>query len=393
MTNFSKRTWAEINLNSIEYNFRNIKNKLSERTKILCVLKADAYGHGAEFLVKEYEKLGADWYGVSNIDEAVQLRNAGAKKPILIFGYTNPEMVETLNKYDISQAVFSLQYAQKLSEICEKTSSKIKIHIKVDTGMSRIGFFCQSEESINSSAEEIKQLKNLKNLETEGIFTHFSVSDDMTNNTEYTIKQYNNFCSIIKKIENEGMKIPIKHCCNSGGIISCPGMHMDMVRAGVILYGLYPSEEVKDKIDLKPVMQLKTVVSQVKEIPENTSVSYGRTFVSNKKMKIASVSIGYADGYSLKFSNSAELLIHGKRAKIVGRVCMDQLMIDITNIENVKEGDEVTIFGTDNPQSISVDELAKIAGTINYEIVCLIGKRVPRIYIKDGKIKGKISLV
>ena len=168
---------------------------------------------------------------------------------------------------------------------------------------------------------------------------------------------------------------------------------MDMVRAGVILYGLYPSEEVKNKIDLKPVMQLKTVVSQVKEIPENTSVSYGRTFVSNKKMKIASVSIGYADGYSLKFSNTAELLIHGKRAKIVGRVCMDQLMIDITNIENVKEGDEVTIFGTDNPQSISVDELAKIAGTINYEIVCLIGKRVPRIYIKDGKIKGKISLV
>ena len=393
MTSFSKRTWSEIDLNAVEYNFRNIKNKLSENTKILCVLKADAYGHGAEFLVKEYEKLGADWYGVSNIDEAVQLRNAGAKKPILIFGYTNPEMVETLNKYDISQAVFSLQYAQKLSEICEKTSSKIKIHIKVDTGMSRIGFFCQSEESINSSAEEIKQLKNLKNLEIEGIFTHFSVSDDMTNNTEYTIKQYNNFCSIIKKIENEGMKIPIKHCCNSGGIISCPGMHMDMVRAGVILYGLYPSEEVKDKIDLKPAMQLKTVVSQVKEIPENTSVSYGRTFVSNKKMKIASVSIGYADGYSLKFSNTAELLIHGKRAKIVGRVCMDQLMIDITNIENVKEGDEVTIFGTDNPQSISVDELAKIAGTINYEIVCLIGKRVPRIYIKDGKIKGKISLV
>ena len=393
MTNFSKRTWAEINLNSIEYNFRNIKNKLSERTKILCVLKADAYGHGAEFLVKEYEKLGADWYGVSNIDEAVQLRNAGAKKPILIFGYTNPEMVETLYKYDISQAVFSLQYAQKLSEICEKIGSKIKIHIKVDTGMSRIGFFCQSEESINNSAKEIKQLKNLKNLEIEGIFTHFSVSDDMTNNTEYTLKQYNNFCSIIKKIENEGMKIPIKHCCNSGGIISCPGMHMDMVRAGVILYGLYPSEEVKDKIDLKPAMQLKTVVSQVKEIPENTSVSYGRTFVSNKKMKIASVSIGYADGYSLKFSNTAELLIHGKRAKIVGRVCMDQLMIDITDIEDVKEGDEVTVFGTDNPQNISVDELAKIAGTINYEIVCLIGKRVPRIYIKDGKIKGKISLV
>ena len=349
MTSFSKRTWSEIDLNAVEYNFRNIKNKLSENTKILCVLKADAYGHGAEFLVKEYEKLGADWYGVSNIDEAVQLRNAGAKKPILIFGYTNPEMVETLNKYDISQAVFLLQYAKKLFKICEKTGSKIKINIKFDTVMSRIGFFCQSEESINSSAEEIKQLKNLKNLETEGIFTYFSVSDDMTNNTEYTINQYNNFCSIIKKIENEGMKIPIKHCCNSGGIISCPGMHMDMVRAGVILYGLYPSEEVKDKIDLKPVMQLKTVVSQVKEIPENTSVSYGRTFVSNKKMKIASVSIGYADGYSLKFSNSAELLIHGKRAKIVGRVCMDQLMIDITDIENVKEGDEVTIFVTDNP--------------------------------------------
>lgn len=392
MEKFSKRTWAQVDLNAIRYNFNSIKEKISEGTKVLCVLKADAYGHGAEFLVKEYERLGADYYGVSNLDEALQLRKAGAKKPILIFGYTPPEMAETLSKENVSQALFSLEYAKELYNSCKEKNVKVKVHLKIDTGMSRIGFFCQNDEDINKSIKEIEKIrKDMPLLDIEGMFTHFSVSDDVTNNREYTIYQFNNFKKVISGLEELGIKVPLKHCCNSGGIISFPEMQLDMVRAGVILYGLYPSKETEGKIDLKPAMELKAVVSQVKEIPENTSLSYGRTFVSGDKMKIASVTIGYADGYSLKFSNNAELLVKGKRAKIVGRVCMDQLMIDVTNIEGVKSGDEVTVFGCDGTEKISVDEMAEKIGTINYEIVCLIGKRVPRIYINNGKVEGRVS--
>ncbi|MBQ2671946.1 MAG: alanine racemase [Clostridia bacterium] len=392
MEKFSKRTWAQVDLNAIRYNFNSIKEKISEGTKVLCVLKADAYGHGAEFLVKEYERLGADYYGVSNLDEALQLRKAGAKKPILIFGYTPPEMAETLSKENVSQALFSLDYAKELYQNCKEKNVKVKVHLKIDTGMSRIGFFCQNDEDINKSIKEIEEIKNsMPLLDIEGMFTHFSVSDDVTNNREYTVYQFNNFKKVISGLEELGIKVPLKHCCNSGGIISFPEMQLDMVRAGVILYGLYPSKETEGKINLKPAMELKAVVSQVKEIPKNTSLSYGRTFVSGEKMKIASVTIGYADGYSLKFSNNAELLVKGKRAKIVGRVCMDQLMIDVTNIEGVKSGDEVTIFGCDGAEKISVDEMAEKIGTINYEIVCLIGKRVPRIYINNGKVEGRVS--
>ena len=392
MENFSKRSWAEIDLNALEYNFNSIKSKLSKNTKLLCVLKADAYGHGAGFLVKEYEKLGADWYGVSNIDEAIQLRKNGAKKPILIFGYTDPDMAEFLYKYEISQAVFSHEYALELCKRCRKSNLKLKIHLKIDTGMSRIGFFSQTEEDIKKSVSEIEDIKNnIPELEFEGIFTHFSVADDISNNHDYTVMQFENFKSIIKSLEEKGIEIPIKHCCNSGGIISFPDMHLDMVRAGVILYGLYPSEEVKNKIDLKPVMQLKTVVSQVKTIPAGVSISYGRTFKSEHEMKIASVSIGYADGYSLRFSNNAQMIVRKKRVPVVGRVCMDQLMLDVTKIPDVEEGDEVTVFGTSENEFLSVDELAQRINTINYEIVCLIGKRVPRIYFKNGEIVGKVS--
>ncbi len=392
MEEFSKRTWARIDLDAIEYNFRSIKSKLSSKVKILCVLKADAYGHGAEFLVKKYEDLGADYYGVSNLDEAVQLRNAGAKKPILIFGYTPSNMAHLLYKHDITQALFSLEYAKKLVYECKKNNLKLKVHIKIDTGMSRIGFFSQTPEDIEKSAKEIINInENFPELEISGAFTHFSVSDDCKNNREYTLRQYSNFKLLIKKLEDRGMKIPIKHCCNSGGIINFPEMHMDMVRAGVILYGLHPSKETESKIDLKPAMQLKTVVSQVKTIPKDISVSYGRTFISNKATKIASVAIGYADGYSLKFSGKAEMIVAGKRVPIVGRVCMDQLMLDVSDIESVDEGSIVTVFGRDGKEAITVDELAGLISTINYEIICLIGKRVPRIYVKNGEIVGKIS--
>lgn len=394
MEEFSKRTWAQIDLDALAYNFKSIKSKLKENTKILCVLKADAYGHGAGFLVKEYERLGADWYGVSNLDEAIELRKNGATKPILIFGYTPSNMAHLLYKYDISQALFSTQYAKKLCEECKNKNLKLKVHLKIDTGMSRIGFFAQTREFIEKSAEEIIKIKEtMPELEIEGMFTHFSVADDMTNNREYTIKQYNNFKAMAEKLENAGIDIPLKHCCNSGAIINFPEMQMDMVRAGVILYGLHPSKETKNKIDLKPVMQLKTVISQVKTIPKDVSISYGRTFVSKEEMKIASVAIGYADGYSLRFSNKAKMLVKGKRVHIVGRVCMDQLMLDVSDVLNVSEGDIVTVFGTDNEENITVDELADLIGTINYEIICLIGKRVPRVYVKNGDVIDRVSYI
>ncbi|MBR2579482.1 MAG: alanine racemase, partial [Clostridia bacterium] len=375
MEKFVKRTWAKVDVDNIKHNFNEIKKRLNPKTKLLCVLKADAYGHGAEFLVGEYEKLGADFFGVSNLDEAMQLRKAGAKKPILIFGYTPSECADILADNNISQAVFSLEYAKKLQKQCKNKGVKVKAHLKIDTGMSRIGFFAQDEESRNRSVDEILEISGMPEIEIEGMFTHFSVADDVTNNKEYTLNQIDNFKDIIKILEAKGLYIPLKHCCNSGALINFHDMQLDMVRAGVILYGLYPSDEIVGKIDLKPAMSLKTVVSQVKTIPKGTSVSYGRTFVSDREIKVASVAIGYADGYSIKFSNNSEMLVHGKRAKILGRVCMDQLMLDVSDIEGVAEGDEVIVFGGDGENNISVDELAKNIGTINYEIICLIGKR------------------
>ncbi len=393
MEEFSRRAWVQVDLDALEHNFKSIKNKLSKDTKLLCVLKADAYGHGAEFLVKEYDKLGADWYGVSNIDEAVQLRKTGTQKPILIFGYTAPEMAEILYRHNISQALFSYSYAEKLHSECKKKNLKLNVHLKIDTGMSRIGFFSQTPGDIERSVEEISKIKDFGEFEIEGIFTHFSVADDVTHQKEYTLKQFENFMSVINKLKSRGIEIPLKHCCNSGGIINFPQMHLNMVRAGIILYGLYPSDEVKDKIDLKPVAQFKTVISQVKTVPKNTSVSYGRTFTSSEEMKIASVSLGYADGYLRCFSNNAEMIVCGKRAPITGRVCMDQLMLDVSDVDEVKEGCTVTVFGEDGEEKISVDELASKIGTINYEVTCLIGKRVPRIYYKNGRITGRLNYI
>ena len=393
MEKFVKRTWAEVNINNIKHNFRKIKNKLNPKTKLLCVLKADAYGHGSEFLVREYEKMGADFFGVSNLDEAMQLRKAGARKPILIFGYTPSECADILANNSISQTVFSLEYAKQLQIQCKNKGVNIKAHIKIDTGMSRIGFFAQNEESRKKSINEILEINNMPEIEIEGMFTHFSVADDTANEKNYTLMQINNFKNIINSLESKKLHIPLKHCCNSGGMINFPDMHLDMVRAGIILYGLYPSEEIAKKISLQLSMSLKTVISQIKIIPKGTSVSYGRTFVADKEIKIASVAIGYADGYSIKFSNNSEMIVRGKRSKVLGRVCMDQLMIDVSDVDGVREGDVVTVFGGDDENYISVDELAKNIGTINYEIVCLIGKRVPRVYFENGEIVGNVSYI
>ncbi len=389
MEDFLKRTWAEVDLNAIEHNFKVIRSAVNKKSLIMCVIKADAYGHGSTFLAKEYENLGADWFGVSNIEEALQLRENGIKKPILILGYTPISSIEKLADYNISQAVLSLEYANSLSDASEKLGLNIKVHIKIDSGMSRIGLVCHDDNSLNKAVNDIIDISKLKGITIEGMFTHFSVSDDGKDGEAYTKEQFDRFKFVIDKVRISGIDVPLCHCCNSGAIIDYPEMNLDMVRAGIILYGLSPSSKTKNKLNLKPAMKLKTVISLLKYIEPGSAVSYGRTFISDKKIKVATVPIGYADGYSRAFSNKSQMIVCNKRVNVIGRVCMDQLILDVSDVSDIHEGSIVTVFGDE----LTVDELANIANTINYEIVCLVGKRVPRIYIKDNKTVGQLNYI
>jgi len=383
-----KRTWAEISLNAIEHNYNVIRNKVADDTKVCCVIKADGYGHGAVELSQIYEKLGADFFAVSNIDEGIEIRKSGSKLPIVILGYTPISEAENLAEYDISQAVFSLEYAKELSEKCVEEDCICKMHIKVDSGMSRIGFMCQEFPRDEYSIEEICEACCLPNLEVEGLFTHFCVSDEDAEGREFTNKQYENFIHVRDSLKKRGVDISVVHCSNSGAIEDYPETCCDMVRAGIILYGLAPSSKLADRLDLVPAMTLKTVVAFVKEVQKGATISYGRTFTADRKMKIATVPIGYADGFIRQNAKDGYMMVTGKKAKIVGRICMDQTMLDVTDIEDVKTGDEVVVFGTGENGEPTADSLAENTGTINYETVCLVGKRVPRIYIKDGKIEN-----
>lgn len=386
--NMVKRTWAEISLNAIEHNYNVIRNKVADDTKVCCVIKADGYGHGAVELSQIYEKLGADFFAVSNIDEGIEIRKSGSKLPIVILGYTPVSEAENLAEYDISQAVFSLEYAKELSEKCVEEDCICKMHIKVDSGMSRIGFMCQEFPRDEYSIEEICEACCLPNLEVEGLFTHFCVSDEDAEGREFTNKQYENFIHVRVSLKKRGVDISVVHCSNSGAIEDYPETCCDMVRAGIILYGLAPSSKLADRLDLVPAMTLKTVVAFVKEVQKGATISYGRTFTADRKMKIATVPIGYADGFIRQNAKDGYMMVNGKKAKIVGRICMDQTMLDVTDIEDVKTGDEVVVFGTGENGEPTADSLAENTGTINYETVCLVGKRVPRIYIKDGKIEN-----
>lgn len=386
--NMVKRTWAEISLNAIEHNYNVIRNKVADGTKVCCVIKADGYGHGAVELSQIYEKLGADFFAVSNIDEGIEIRKSGSKLPIVILGYTPVSEAINLAAYNISQAVFSLEYAKELSEKCVEEDCICKMHIKVDSGMSRIGFMCQEFPRDEYSIEEICEACCLPNLEVEGLFTHFCVSDEDAEGREFTNKQYENFIHVRDSLRKRGVDISVVHCSNSGAIEDYPETCCDMVRAGIILYGLAPSSKLADRLDLVPAMTLKTVVAFVKEVQKGATISYGRTFTADRKMKIATVPIGYADGFIRQNAKDGYMMVNGKKAKIVGRICMDQTMLDVTDIEDVKTGDEVVVFGTGENGEPTADSLAENTGTINYETVCLVGKRVPRIYIKDGKIEN-----
>ncbi len=378
-TSMLKRTWAEINLDHLCHNYKVIKERV-KTAKIMAVVKADAYGHGDRYISRALQECGADYFGVSNIEEALSLRKNGIVKPILIFGITPPEYVKELSRLGITQTVFSAEYAKELNDACVREGAVVECHLKVDSGMSRIGFMCDDKNDFEKACE----CYSLSNLRFKGIFTHFAVSDEENERSKnFTREQFEKFLSFTKALEERGFEVGLRHTCNSAGVLSYPEYHLDMVRPGVILYGLNPSGECVCK-DLKPVMELKSVVSMVKKVPENKSVSYGRTFVTAKDTTLATVCLGYADGYPRALSNQGEVLVHGRRAKIAGRVCMDQVMIDVSEIETVRENDVVTLFGHDGNEFIGADDLAKIDGTISYELICLIGKRVPRLYLKDN---------
>ena len=394
MDNYFRRTWAQISLNRIEHNYKVIREQISDRTKLCCVIKADAYGHGALEFAELYEQLGADFFAVSNLEEALQLRIGGIKLPILILGYTPASYAKELSDNNISQAILSLEYAKELSESAKTFGVCVKSHIKIDTGMSRIGIMCQDTKRDNAP-EEVMEIFSLSNLEIEGIFTHFAVSDEKESGEEYTLHQIECFEYIINSLKENGIDTDkiIKHCSNSAAIMDYKSAHMDMVRAGIILYGLSPSSKLKGQVALKPAMEIKSVVAHIKDVEAGTTISYGRTFEAEKKMKIATVPIGYADGYIRNLANDAYMIGKGKKAKVVGRICMDQCMIDISEIEGVKVGDTVTVVGKTGNTEITMDDVASWTGTINYEVVCLVGKRVPRVYVRDKEVTAVTSLI
>lgn len=371
-------------MNAAINNYHAIKNQIGEDTKICCVIKADGYGHGAVELAKLYSELKCDYFAVSNLDEALELRNADIKEPILILGYTPADRAKDLSDNNISQAVYGKDYAQLLSDECKKAGVSCKIHIKIDTGMSRLGFMCQQFPRDEYSIKEIKEACELPNLIPEGIFTHFAVADECEDGKDFTLNQYKAFKYTVDKLKEMGVEFSITHCSNSGAILDYPQMKLSMVRAGIVLYGFAPSDKLRDRLDLEPIMRLKTMVSYVKEIKKGTTVSYGRTFTADRDMKIATVPVGYADGYIRAFAKDGYMFIKGQKAKIIGRICMDQTLLDVTDIEGVEIGNVCVLFGNGRGGEPTAYDVAAWGNTINYEIVCSVSKRVPRLYRRDG---------
>ena len=375
---YLRRTWAEINLDALVHNFKLIRSMTD--AKIFSVVKANAYGHSVDLVAPELDKAGTDYFAVSNLEEAKEIRALGINKPILILGYTPPARAKELYEFDLIQTVFSYDFARKLNESAEKESISIRTHIKLDTGMGRIGFDFRDEGF--KELVEARRLIYFKNLNFEGIFTHFPVADGISDSDkQYTRLEFERFKAAIKYLEESGFKFKIKHCCNSASFITNKDMHLDAVRPGIILYGLTPSTDLEISKEFKPVMSFKSVISMVKTVYAGETVSYGKTYTFQKNTKVATVTAGYADGVLRLLSNKGRVLINGKYANIVGRICMDQFCVDVTDIENVKEGDTVTLFG----EGLPVEEFAAYAETINYEVVCGLSKRVPRIYIKNGQ--------
>lgn len=381
-----ERVKAVVSLDAIAHNFAEMKKNIAKSTKIVAVIKADGYGHGAEAIARLIEDYDYIWgFAVATPEEALQLRTFGVKKPILILGIVFEEYFTQMIAKEIRLTVCTYEMAQKLSEEAQRQGRDVHIHIGLDTGMSRIGFADRQE-----SVEEIKKISQLPNLKIEGMFTHFARADETDRSP--AIDQLNRYLNFAKLLEDAGIQIPMKHCSNSAGIIRVPEANLNAVRAGITIYGIYPSNEVeRDIVKLIPAMELKSHISYIKTVEPGAAFSYGGTFTAKKEMKVATIPVGYADGYPRSLSNKGWVLIHGKKAPILGRVCMDQFMVDITKIPDAKAGDEVTLIGKDGKEFISIEKFGDLSGRFSYEFACDISKRVPRVYIKDGKEWGELT--
>ncbi len=375
------RGYVTINLNAVYNNIVNLKNNTRQGTNVIAVVKTDGYGHGAVPIARTIDEL-VSAFAVATIDEAINVRRHGITKPVYVIGYTHHSQFQRLIENEIRCTVFDMETAKQLSGMATKLNKTAYIHIKIDTGMSRIGFKDNDE-----TVDKIIEISRMEGICVEGIFTHFYAADEYDKSR--ALKQYDRFVNIIDKIEARGLTIPVKHCSNSAAIMEMDNVNLGNVRAGIALYGLMPSDEVdKDAVKLTPALEWKSHVIFVKDIEAGTGVSYGATFVADKSMRIATIPIGYGDGYRRSLSNKGYVLINGKRANIIGRVCMDQFMVDVSGIPNVKIDDEVTLIGRDGDEEISAEEMGKLADTFNYEIVCDISKRMPRVYIYNDKLVG-----
>ena len=380
------RAKAVVSLDAIAHNFQEMKKNIAEGTKMIAVIKADGYGHGAvavAHLVQDYDYIWG--FATATAEEALQLRKAGVIKPVLILGIVFRESFEDLIREDIRPAVCTLEMAEELSAEAVRQEKTVHIHLALDTGMTRIGF-----ADTPQSVEMIRKIASLPNLRIEGMFTHFARADEYDRSP--AMVQLDRYLKFADMLEEAGVKIPIRHCSNSAGIIRIPEANLNIVRAGITIYGIYPSSEVeRDIIKLEPAMELKSHITYVKEVGAGNAVSYGGTYVTDGMTRIATIPVGYADGYPRQLSNKGWVLIHGKRAGILGRVCMDQFMVDVTEIPEAKAGDEVTLIGRDGEEVITMEEFGDLSGRFSYEFACEISKRVPRVYIKDGRECGELT--
>ena len=383
-----QRVYAKIDLDAIEHNIALVKRKIADGTKLMLIIKADAYGHGAVEIAKEFEK-EADYFGVAEMNEALELRHAGIKKPILILGYTSPFLHEKALENDITLTVFQYKNIELLSATARRLGKEAKVHFAVDTGMSRIGFGVSEEE-----ADLAAKAARLPFIRLEGIFSHFAMADAVDKSSAE--KQRQLFERFLSMLGERGISAPIRHLDNSAGILSFENSY-EMVREGIILYGLYPSEEICSQVGnfykFRPAMEMITHISHIKTLDAHHGIGYGHTYITDKPLRVATLPVGYADGYPRALSNRGKVLIHGKRCPILGRICMDQMMVDVTGVPEARPEDSVVLIGTDGADAISVEEVADAAYSFNYEFVCGIARRIPRVYVRGGKIvKEKLYL-
>jgi len=390
--------WAEIDLDAITRNFQSVRQLIKPETKIMSVVKANGYGHGSVDAAHTVSAAGTDALGVARHGEGVALRKSGLRQPILVFGYTPPDAAREIIEYDLMQTVFSPSYAHSLNDQACAVGGRIKVHIKIDSGMGRLGLVPEqlNGEQKNDHTQkslicnDVISIAKLANLEIEGAYTHLAASDSSDKTSAY--RQLMLFEEVVSLLEADGIPIPVKHAANSAAIIDLPESHLDMVRPGIMLYGLYPSVEVAhNRIDLTPAMQLKARIAQLKDVPKGFKVSYGHTYSTRRATRLATVPVGYADGYNWKLSSEGVMLVGGQRAPVVGRVCMDQTIIDVGHIDGVRCGDEVVIIGRQDEAVLSVEEMARQLGTINYEIVATLMARVPRVYVTTSELPHRVA--